>query len=34
VGRVLRLFGIDEGFHQRQQAAWRMMMDDDRRALK
>ena len=32
--RGLRLFGIDEGFHRRQQAAWRMMMDDDRRGLK
>lgn len=32
--RVLRLFGIDEGFHLRQQAAWRMMTDDDRRELK
>ena len=32
--RVLRLFGINEGFHQRQQAAWQTMIDDDRRVLE
>jgi hypothetical protein len=32
--RVLRLFGIDEGFHQRKQSAWQQMTDDDRRVLK
>ena len=31
--RVLRLFGINEGFHQRQQASWQQMIDDDRRVL-
>jgi len=31
--RVLRLFGIDEGFHQRQRASWKQMTDDDRQAL-
>jgi len=31
--RILRLFGIDEGFHKRQQAAWQKMIDDDKRAL-
>ena len=28
--RLLRLFGIDEGFHQRQQSAWQQMTEDDR----
>lgn len=31
--RVLRLFGIDEGFHERQQASWKQMIDDDQRVL-
>ena len=31
--RVLRLFGIDEGFHERQQASWQQMIDDDQRVL-
>ena len=32
--RILRLFGINEGFHQRQQAAWQQMIEDDKRALQ
>ena len=32
--RVLRLFGIDEGFQQRQLASWQQLMKEDRAALK
>ncbi len=31
--RILRLFGINEGFHQRQQTAWQQMTEDDKKAL-
>jgi hypothetical protein len=32
--RVLRLFGIDEGFQQRQTESWRQLMQEDQVALK
>ncbi len=32
--RVLRLFGIDEGFQQRQLESWRQLIKDDQAALK
>lgn len=31
--RVLRLFGVDEGFHAREQASWQQLAEDDRSVL-
>jgi ectoine hydroxylase-related dioxygenase (phytanoyl-CoA dioxygenase family) len=31
--RTLRLFGINEGFYQRQQAAWQQLIDEDKSVL-